>query len=74
MFYMGAMSTTSAPILVCKYPSPLKGTLCIHKMLEEIGLGRTQLHLCHIPTKDASPEANHQETLDKPQLEGQSTK
>ena len=37
-------------------------------MLEEIALGRTQLHLCHIPAKDATPELNHQKTSDKSPL------
>lgn len=66
---MGTTSTANATILVCKYQSPLERALHMHKMLEEIGLGRTQLHLCHIPAKDAKiPELNHQETSDKPQL------
>ena len=65
---MGAMSATSTQILVCKYHSPLRGTLCLQKMLGETALGRTQLRLCHVPAKGAQSEPNHQETVDKSQL------
>ena len=62
------MSTTTTQIFVYEYHSPLRGTLCTHKMLEEIHLRKTQHHLCRIPPEDAKPESSDEERLDKPKL------